>query len=369
MHVQDIRNKFRAVILLRITMVVCSALILKPAVAFSNDSILSIPAIIVKNPADVILISVARAGARLVAVGVHGVIAYSDDNGLSWQQAKVPVNVTLTTIAFATPMVGWAGGDGGVVLYTVDGGMTWSLQITGTQVLALMSTTANQMLAAAPDDIASKRALRRASIFLAAGPDKPFLTILPLTSEKADVFGAYRMAIATDDGGKAWRDISLKIGDPISHNLYGSAQIGSMIFLVGESGTVLRSDDGGGSFYGLTSPAPNTLLGVLSMRDSSLLAYGVAGGLFRSSDLGKSWVQVITPEQSDITTGLVLKNGIVLLASETGHIYESTDQGSSFQAIPVNVGGGIFDMTETDDGKFVFVGPGGVKVMAVGLLH
>ena len=37
-----------------------------------------------------LLLDVAHAGARLVAVGDRGHILYSDDNGASWAQAKVP---------------------------------------------------------------------------------------------------------------------------------------------------------------------------------------------------------------------------------------------------------------------------------------
>jgi len=47
-----------------------------------------------------LLLDVAHAGARLVAVGDRGHILYSDDDGASWAQAKVPTRQMLTSVFF-----------------------------------------------------------------------------------------------------------------------------------------------------------------------------------------------------------------------------------------------------------------------------
>ncbi len=94
----------------------CALTIVKPcAAADTGIYALDTAAIPVKNPAGNVLIAVARAGARLVAVGEHGVIVYSDDNGQRWRQAQVPVDLTLTSIAFADANHGWAAGHYGVI--------------------------------------------------------------------------------------------------------------------------------------------------------------------------------------------------------------------------------------------------------------
>ena len=53
---------------------------------------LSTPAPQVANPSGAELIAITRAGDRLVAGGAHGIIVYSDDNGVTWHQASVPGN-------------------------------------------------------------------------------------------------------------------------------------------------------------------------------------------------------------------------------------------------------------------------------------
>lgn len=77
------------------------------------------------------LLSVATAGQRLVAAGWRGHIVHSDDQGVTWKHAQVPVSVDLVALSFPTAMQGWAVGHGGVILHTKDGGGTWQRQADG----------------------------------------------------------------------------------------------------------------------------------------------------------------------------------------------------------------------------------------------
>lgn len=94
----------------------------------ARNDLLEIPAVESDKAASSLLLDIAKAGERLVAVGERGHIIYSDDNGKSWEQAEVPVMVTLTALDFSTPEKGWAVGHDGVVLHTEDSGETWVKQ-------------------------------------------------------------------------------------------------------------------------------------------------------------------------------------------------------------------------------------------------
>jgi photosystem II stability/assembly factor-like uncharacterized protein len=333
-----------------------------PAFAVPQLTELNSPAIIIRNPAQALLVSITNAGARLVAVGGHGLIIYSDDNGRTWRQASVPTSETITCVAFADAKNGWAAGGQGVVLHSTDGGESWHLQLTGDQVIKLMTASANEFAAVHPTDDAAQRALRRSGIFTDAGPDKPFLTILAVNPQTAIIFGAYRMTVFTTDGGKNWVDWSLNVGDPISHNIYAVAQIGPAIYLAGETGVVLRSDDQGQHFSMLTSPDPSTLFGILGTHKGTILTFGVAGEVFRSTDQGVSWAESNIAASSDLTGGLVLQSGNILTVSEDGGVFESKDDGLTFQNIAVNNGMAPFALTQAANGDIVFVGSGGVRV-------
>jgi photosystem II stability/assembly factor-like uncharacterized protein len=344
-------------------LVLLLALTVGPASAADEFRVLHENAITVSRPDHVLLISITKAGRRLVAVGEHGVILYSDDNGKTWRQSVVPVRVSITCVAFATPLEGWAAGAYGIILHTADGGQTWQTQIDGTQVNQLMMAAAQSFNTANLAAPGAATALRRANIFMQAGPDKPFLTILAISPEKAIVFGAYRMALSTNDGGKHWQDISLQIGDPVSHNIYGATIFGSTIYLAVETGSVFRSTDGGASFAQVMPPNGATFFGILSSAKGDLIAYGVAGTLFRSSDAGSNWTQINLGTSANLTAGRLLKGGQIVIISERGDVYISQDDGVTFQAVSANFGMELYDLEQAADGDVVFVGNDGVRVI------
>lgn len=64
--------------------------------------------------------------------GSSGVIFKSTDAGVSWVQQGV-TNKDLMGVDFVTPDIGYAIGEGGMILKTVNGGVIWNSQSSGTQ--------------------------------------------------------------------------------------------------------------------------------------------------------------------------------------------------------------------------------------------
>jgi photosystem II stability/assembly factor-like uncharacterized protein len=338
------------------------------ALGLTGVAAIDTPSIPVRAPARVLLVAITRAGSRLVAAGEHGVIIYSGDRGKTWRQAAVPVNVTLTCLAFATPSQGWAAGHFGVVLATLDGGATWSLQLNGVQANQLTLAAAQAPWVQNNPSPAAPMAMKRAAHFIDEGPDKPFFCLLAFGAGKILGFGAYRMAMISNDAGKDWADWSLHVYDAYSHNIYDAAAIGSDIYLVGEEGLVFRSGDSGQTFLPAASPADITLFGVLGAADSSVLTFGVAGRVFRSTDGAKTWAPVTLALQDDITGGRVLKSGEILLVSGGGGLFKSRDHGVTFQQIPGIQPMPFFDLEEAPDGNLILVGAAGVTALSRNLL-
>ena len=330
------------------------------AAAPTGIAALDTAAVHVKSPLYIFYTAITRAGDRLVAVGEHGVVAYSDDAGASWIQAEVPVNVTLTCVAFATPMVGWVAGHYGVVLKTIDGGKTWVEQINGIQVNQLALTAAQAIPPGDTTSPAFALGMKRAAFFVILGPDKPFLTMLVLDAQNVMVFGAYRMVVVTSDGGQTWSDRSLQVYDRLSHDLYDVTKIGSDIYIAAETGVVFCSTDGGNTFPPVTMPGAGTLFGILGTRDGAIIAFGVAGSCYRSADGCKSWTPIVLATQDDLTAGHVLASGTVMLAGGGGEVFISKDNGASFSAVPNLPPLPISDFVQSPDGNLVFAGGGGI---------
>ncbi len=160
------------------------------------DVPLNTPAMQVSAAQNGVLIGLARAGTRLVAVGERGLVLLSDDNGQSWRQASVPVSVSLTAVQFVDAQQGWAVGHAGVVLTTHDGGEHWTLQLDGVRVarLELDTAKAEQATAANPDDALAR--VQNAERLVADGADKPFLALQFIDAHRGVVVGAYGLAPA-----------------------------------------------------------------------------------------------------------------------------------------------------------------------------
>lgn len=337
--------------------------VVQPVAAATGLRALDEPAIAVKAPAHQTLIAITRAGARLVAVGVHGLIVYSDDNGLTWKQADVPVSATLTAVRFATALDGWAAGHYGVILQTEDGGTHWRLQLNGLQANQLTLQAAQKAVAENDPSPGTPRALRRAHFLVAAGADKPFLTIWTRDAQTAIVFGAYRLAMETTDGGKTWQDWSLHIADPFSHNLYDAEAIGGDIYVAGELGLVFRSTDLGQSFQPLTPPAPATLFGILPMADHGVAAFGVAGEAFVSHSQGMSWAPLSLATDANLVAGCVLEGGDLLMAGEDGVLYLGDDQARHFMALPHTAPLPVYGAVQAANGNVITVGMTGIAII------
>jgi len=318
------------------------------------------PSPTVRFPARVMIDAITQAGGRLVAAGEHGVVIYSDDSGASWLQARVPVDATLTSVGFADPADGWATGNFGVILHTTDGGATWRLQLNGFQADQLTLQAAQSAVAAHIQSPGAPRAIARAKHLIAQDDPKPFLSIWVQNARRAIVFGAYRLAMVTNDAGKTWTDCSLSIADAFSHHLYGAAQVGTDIYVVGEAGLVFRSRDAGVSFPQAAPAGDVTLFGVLGTGDGGVLVYGVAGAAFRSGDGGASWVPVNLPANASITGALMLASGAILLTAESGTLYISHDHGASFTALPTRVPMAVYAALQAPDGALILAGSDGV---------
>jgi len=293
------------------------------AQAAGTPDALDRPSLVSPRAARLLMTSVARAGARIVAVGERGVILYSDDQGRSWQQAgQVPESVTLTRVQFVGDTLGWATGHSGVVLQTRDGGKTWIKQLDGRQAAQIE-------LAQAQAEGAEPRRLSNAEHLVADGPDKPFFGLYFADAKNGWVVGAYGLALHTRDGGTTWQSLIGRLDNPKGRHLYGILPLQDKLFVVGEQGAMYRSVNGGATFEELTTPSHGTYFGAVACGANCLLAYGLRGNANRSADAGQSWQAVKLP-QATLTTGLPLGDSTIALANEAGQLLLSRDAGQTF---------------------------------------
>lgn len=268
------------------------------------------------------MLSVTRAGTRLVAVGERGTILLSDDGGARWQQAQVPVKTSLTAVQFVNEKSGWAVGHLGVVLHTSDGGKSWTKQLDGIAAAQLALDAAK----ASGDD----KAIANAEHLVADGPDKPFLDLYFENEQTGYIVGAYNLMFKTTDGGKSWQPWQSHVANPKGLHLYSIRSAGNALYIAGEQGLLLRSSDGGASFAALESPYKGTYFGMVAASSGEVVVFGLRGNAFRSEDGGNSWQKVDTGVQAALVAGAETADGALVVVSQAGDVLVSRDKGKTF---------------------------------------
>ncbi len=347
------------------TIAICFLL---PAQLRAAEDFAFLPAVTFDDPTRMQLLDITRAGERLVAVGERGVIIVSDDDGDSWRQASVPVSVTLTSLHFPQPQLGWAVGHSGVILHSSDGGETWTLQFDGhvanRKYLAWAQQRVEELeaaLADAEDEAAQEElefafeeasfAVDDATDAIDTGPADPFLDVLFLDASTGFAMGAYGMLYRTNNGGSDWEIAIDGIDNPDRYHYYAMA-VGAdgRLYLSGEAGLLYYSSDAGSNWERVDDVYDGTLFGVAE-RGDQLYAYGLRGHVFRSADGGVSWEEVENPERYSLYGGTRLPDGQVLMVGAGGLILASDEGGglrswrhpsrSSLSSAVVNASGEI----------------------------
>ncbi|MCY1274620.1 Ycf48-like protein [compost metagenome] len=319
------------------------------------------PAPTAVEPQRSMLFAIARAGKRLVAVGEHGVIALSDDDGRHWRNARVPVDVNLTAVAFADERQGWAIGHMGVVLHSADAGESWQKQLDGMSASEILLAQARRQ-AESLDESAREDLLYRAENLVADGPDKPFLDLLVEDHNTVTVVGAFNLALRSTDGGATWQGFSQALDNPDGMHVYALEKINGSLLAVGEQGLVLKSSGSGANLVAQQSPYDGSYFGLLAMGQQQVLAYGLRGNAFVSDDAGASWHKTQVPGSNNATLNAALRrsNGDVLLLDQSGRIHISRDQGRNFRTLAFEWGAPLTGAVETASGSILLSSLAGI---------
>jgi photosystem II stability/assembly factor-like uncharacterized protein len=284
---------------------------------------LALPAVEISEPAPLaaksLLLDAARAGSRLVAVGDRGHVLLSDDEGKTWRQVIVPTRAMLTGVSFGDAQHGCAVGHDGVILTTNDAGITWARQNSG-------------------EDL-----------------DTVFLDVHFPDASRGIAVGAYGKCLVTSDGGVTWRPLAPS--DAETHFNQIVAGMDGSLYLSGESGTLLASQDGGGSWSQLPVPYDGSLFGLLPVSARKLLVYGLRGHVYCSDNNGASWTPCDTDVAVLIMAGIKLNSGAIILAGLGGNFHVSRDDALTFALWkPTDYNGGVSALLETADGALLAVG-------------
>ncbi len=269
-----------------------------------------------------LILDLAEAASRAVAVGDRGQILVSESR-TEWRQvADVPTRATLTAVAAVGDAV-WAVGHDGTILASRDGGLSWVLQ-------------REDVLDTGPDAAFDPR------------QGVPLLDILMLDTDRGFAVGAYSQLLRTTDGGASWQfvstasdapeadpvdqggavgdednwtlsDADLAMGDVSDPHFNAIARTGSgALLIVGERGSAFRSRDGGDTWERTELPYGGSMFGLIGYEGEHAVAFGMRGNVYETHDLGESWSAIDTGTDLSLMGGAVWGEGGFALVGANG---------------------------------------------------
>lgn len=312
-----------------------------------------------------LLVAMARAGDRFVAVGPRGHIVVSADGGQSWTQSQVPVSSDLTAVYFPSATHGWVVGHDGVVLATTDGGTTWKKQLDGRVANDLMLKDLEAKLAVSPESEELKGLVAEAQRYAEEGPDKPFLDVWFENERHGFVIGAYNLIFETLDGGATWQSWFDRVPNQRFMNLYSMRPAAGGLYISGEAGVVFRLDAARQRFDAIPVDYAGSLFAVVAGGDAVLVC-GLKGNVFRSEDGGSTWVKVDSQLPATIVAGAKLGPESVVLADQGGRLALSRDGGRVFERLPLPKSVPLSGIIDAGNGRLGLTGPFGAMVVTPG---
>ncbi|MEH6586547.1 MAG: YCF48-related protein [Halioglobus sp.] len=338
-----------------------------------------------EKAASSMLLDIARAGQRLVAVGERGHILYSEDEGSRWVQAQVPTRVMLTRVFFIDDKYGWAVGHDGNMLHSSDGGVSWELQRDGVadqvgineeragRALGRVEELRLQLAVAGEGQISDlQEALDEAEWALdntrelldetAYAP--PLMDVWFSSPEQGWAAGGYGVLLHTANGGRNWADWSHKVDNPDELHLNGviGDQLGSL-YLASEWGTIFVSHNMGESWQPAESGYDGSFFGlVVNPNSGGVYAYGLLGTIYRSADQGESWEEMNSGVSASLF-GADSHDGSMIFVGQGGTATLTRDDGKTFAPLIQSQRDGLFGVTAWKDGKFMATGQGGCRVI------
>src|SRR5262249_50688856 len=245
-------------------------------------------------------------------VGELGRIFRTSDGGATWERQDAGTKRPFLAVACVDPRTAWIAGKEGSVYGTADGGATWTEAKTGS--------------------------------------DRHVFAIAFPTRERGHAVGDFGTMVHTEDAGRTWTKMqvppefqlpesALDTGvDPGDVNLYAlSYGDPDHLWVVGEFGMIMASDDGGRTFHQQHAPVESTLFGIHFADAQHGWAVGIDAVILRTEDGGASWGIQTPPvrDQSFYDVFVRGKNGWIV--GSAGTVLKSTDGGAAWAAEPLPI--------------------------------
>ena len=272
-----------------------------------------------------LLLGIARAGTRLVAVGNAGVVLLSDDEGKTWRMAKTPNDELLAAVVFPTPTEGWVVGQDEMVLHSTDAGATWTQQ------------------------------------HFTENADQTLFSVVSIAPNHLFASGAYNLTMETMDG-TAWKDGKIDNLDDDYH-LNCAVARGNDIMVTGESGHAFVRY--AGAWTAMKLPYEGSQFACLVGPDGSFYSFGLRGSAFKALPGSSTWQRIDLGTADSLFGATTLADGRMAIVGANGSVHlldPATGKASELEPVGEKT---LSAAVEGQPGKLIAVGEDGVHLIDV----
>ncbi|WP_339925418.1 YCF48-related protein [uncultured Cyclobacterium sp.] len=284
------------------------------------------------------------------AVGDEGAIIKTEDGALNWQFINSGIDTDLTDVIFnpAYPLVGVISGDGGTILRTTNGGLTFkeagSRTVQNIARLSIRPET-NNILAVAPSGVLinSNNTGSTWSTRL-SGTSSDFGGVAFTTDLRGYLVGDNGLILYTTNGGSSFNDRSRPISLPFNSLFFVSASAG---YVSGNNGNIISTTNSGALWTTLNPGTNKNVYGFYFFDFNKGFAVGAEGLITMTQNQGVNW-EVIPSGASafnlkDIlffneNDGIIIgEKGLVLITSNGGLSWQRINMGSSVDLKAISI--------------------------------
>jgi photosystem II stability/assembly factor-like uncharacterized protein len=222
------------------------------------------------------------------AVGKSGSILYTQDGGKSWSAQTSSISTQLAAVVFATPQSGWAVGNDATILHTEDGGGSWKMQTNGTGwILSVAFATPQSGWVVGRGGTIWHTEDGGTWNPQSSGTSANLSSVAFATPQSGWAVGENGTILHTEDSGGKWKPQSSGTNANLRSVAFAAPQSG---WAVGDDGTILHTEDGS-SWSPQTSGTLRELFGIAFVTPQSGWAVGEKGTILHTEDSGGTWMR------------------------------------------------------------------------------
>lgn len=297
------------------------------------------------------------------ASGAFGRVLRTTDGGSTWSSVTIDTGLTVNDVWFVSAAEGYAACSNGALYRSDDGGANWMLVTTASSALSggLFTSGTTGWIVGADGYVAKTTDSAGTWSRQKYGLGWALYDVTDASGWKCWAVGEGATVMKSTDSGDHWSKVDINIS-PI-YSLHGVDFYGSSAgYVVGGSGAIARTTNGGESWETSTWVKPTTFYDVEALDQTTAFVVGGQGNILKTTDNGVTWQSQIpatpsTPAFHDIEF-CDASNGYAVGAN--GLVGRTTDGGSTWTTQTVPLGPSIFGVAVLSPTNAWFVGSAGV---------